>query len=116
MDIKALVCFIKILIENHILKDSNYFLAFPAIGCGKLNFDSSMIAKYMLRATRDILVNNKVKMNISFVLLPEQNDIYDKFIQYIHEMDVVDLKVSLKIPTKKSNDDQATIAYDKKSK
>ncbi|CAF3561359.1 unnamed protein product [Rotaria sp. Silwood1] len=88
-------------------------IAFPAVGCGKFNFDPSIIAKYMLHETRKQLTTFKIKMNISFVLLSTQQNVYDEFIKYLNQMLVVDLMVSTNNPTKKQVN-KSTIAYDKK--
>ncbi|CAF4224636.1 unnamed protein product [Rotaria socialis] len=88
-------------------------MAFHAVGCGKMNFDASTIAKYMLRETRKELIKIKIKMNISFVLLPSEQNVYDQFVKHLNQMETVDLLVSYKSPTKKQ-DDQSTMAYDKK--
>jgi hypothetical protein len=73
-----------------------------------------MIARYMLLETQKQLVANKNKMNISFILMPEQRNVYDEFIKYLNEMHTINPMVSAKISTKKQ-DDQLTIPYDEKS-
>ncbi|CAF1935738.1 unnamed protein product [Rotaria magnacalcarata] len=88
-------------------------MAFHAVGCGKMNFDASTIAKYMLRETRKELIKIKIKMNISFVLLPSEQNVYDQFVKYLNQMETVDPLVSHKSPTKKQ-DDQSTMTYDRK--
>jgi hypothetical protein len=68
----------------------------------------------MLHETRKQLTKQKTKMNISFILLPTQQNVYDAFVQRLNELETIDINVSHKIPTKK-NDDQSTIVYDRKS-
>ncbi len=69
----------------------------------------------MLRETQNQLKICKIKMNISFILLTDQQNAYDAFVQRLNEMQTIDLTVSHKIPPKKK-DDQSTITYDSKSK
>ena len=69
----------------------------------------------MLRETRNQLTKHKVKMNISFVLMADQQNVYNAFIKHLNEMQTVDPVVSQKLPTKKKVD-PSTIAYDQNSK
>ncbi|CAF4640671.1 unnamed protein product, partial [Rotaria sp. Silwood2] len=88
-------------------------IAFPAVGCGKFNFDPLIIAKYMLHETKKQIKTSKIKMNISFILLSNQQNVYDAFIKYLNLLESVDLTVSYNNPTKKK-DDQPKIIYNKK--
>ncbi|CAF1381804.1 unnamed protein product [Adineta steineri] len=88
-------------------------IAFPAVGCGKFNFDPLLIAKYMLDETRKQIKIQKSKMNILFILLADQQIVYDAFVKHLNQMVTIDLTVNQKIPTKQKDDHQ-TIGYDKK--
>jgi hypothetical protein len=67
----------------------------------------------MQKETKKQLTAHKIKMNISFVLLAEQQNVYDAFVQCLNDMQAIDLSVSSKSSTKK-RDDQSSIAYDSK--
>jgi hypothetical protein len=69
----------------------------------------------MLLETRKQLIANKIKMNISFILLANQQNVYDEFVKHLNAMETVNPMVSAKIPTKKI-DDESTIRYDQQSK
>ena len=90
-------------------------LAFPAIGCGQFNFDPMLIARSMLLATRDQLKTLKSKIKVSFVLLPEQRNVYDAFVQCVNEIEAIDLNVTAKLPMTKK-DDRLSLPFDRKSK
>jgi len=92
------------------------FLAFPAIGCGGFQFDLNTIAKCMLRETKNELKTQERKMNISFILLKNQQKIYDAFVSYLNELETIDLSVSHKMPTKKIDDNQLTIPFERRSR
>ena len=69
----------------------------------------------MLHETKKQLLAHKIKMNISFVLLPDQQTVYHAFLKQLNEIELTDLAVSHKTSTK-NPDDQLTIPYDKKSR
>jgi len=69
----------------------------------------------MLRETQNQLKTSKIKMNISFILLANQQNVYDAFVKCLNDMETIDLTVSHKIPTTKK-DDQSKIAFNRKSK
>lgn len=58
----------------------NLILAFPSIGCGQLGHDPKIIAEYMIgeiyRQLKSLLQSQLI---VSFVLLPEQKNVYDAF-------------------------------------
>jgi hypothetical protein len=68
----------------------------------------------MLRETRDQLKAVKSKMNISFVILADQINVYDAFVKCLTELESVDIKISPKVPSTKK-DDQLSIPFDRKS-
>ncbi|UJR14781.1 hypothetical protein I4U23_001769 [Adineta vaga] len=88
-------------------------IAFPAVGCGGFNFAPLTIAKYMLHEIREQLRVSKQKMNISLVLLANQQDVYDAFIQRLNELVAIDINVNQKSPSK-IKQDKSTIPYDRK--
>lgn len=89
-------------------------LAIPAVGCGKHNFDPSLIAEATLRETRKNLLEIESKMKVSFVLLKEDQHVYDAFVQRLDQLEAVDPAVSAK-PANKPTEDEVEIPYDRKS-
>jgi hypothetical protein len=69
----------------------------------------------MLQETKNQLKLCKTKMHISFILLENQQNVYDAFVKCLNEIETIDLSVSHKIPTTKK-DDQSTIAYERQSR
>lgn len=69
----------------------------------------------MLLETREQIITNKVKKDVSFILLHDQQKVYDEFIRYLNHMEITDPKVSYMIPTKQ-NEDPLKIPYDRKSR
>ncbi|CAF1451106.1 unnamed protein product [Rotaria magnacalcarata] len=59
-------------------------LAFPSVGCGKLGFDPSIIAQHMIDETEAQLISSKSTMNVSFILVQEQQNVYDAFVKYLN--------------------------------
>jgi O-acetyl-ADP-ribose deacetylase (regulator of RNase III) len=58
----------------------NSFLAFPSIGCGHLGHDPKIISEHMIGETYRQLKNSfQSQLIVSFVLLPEQKNVYDAF-------------------------------------
>ncbi|UJR31949.1 hypothetical protein I4U23_019422 [Adineta vaga] len=68
---------------NYVIKNQYKTLAFPSVGCGKLGFDPSIIAKHMIDEALTQLGSNNNQLNVSFVLLPDQNNVYDEFVKYL---------------------------------
>ena len=87
-------------------------LAFPSVGCGKLNFDHSLIAKTMIDETRSALISFDAKLDVSFILLPKQQNVYDEFVKYLnpHGSAKVDGSATRKTAA------QGSIPYDEKGK
>ena len=67
-----------------------FTLAFPSVGCGKLGCDPATVAKHMIDETRTQLLAYKGAMTVSFVLLASQQDVYDRFVQYLNNIPIVD--------------------------
>ncbi|CAF3089011.1 unnamed protein product [Rotaria sp. Silwood2] len=59
-------------------------LAFPSVGCGKFGFDPSIIAKHMIDETVVQLVSNTYNIDVSFILLSNQQNVYDAFVTYLN--------------------------------
>jgi len=64
---------------QHAIKAHHTSIAFPAIGCGKFNFDKNVIANEMLVEAQKQLLTANVLLQIIFVILPEKNDVYEAF-------------------------------------
>lgn len=64
---------------QYAIKAHHTSIAFPAIGCGKLNFDKNVIANEMLVEAQKQLLTANVLLQIIFVILPEKNDVYEAF-------------------------------------
>jgi len=82
MVIKLLVSNISIVLLNQSLS----FLAFPSVGCGKLGFDPALIAQHMISAAIKHLKTSKVQLELSFVLIPSQQNVYDEFVKYLNKL------------------------------
>ncbi|CAM4776475.1 unnamed protein product [Rotaria magnacalcarata] len=68
-------------------------IAFPSIGCGQLGHDPKLIAEYMIAETYrqlNILVHSQFV--VSFVLLPEQRNVYDAFSDRLNQLQPVEDK------------------------
>ena len=64
---------------------TNSILAFPSIGCGQLGNDPKQIAQYMIGETyRHLKSSVKFPLTVSFVLMPDQNDAYDAFVDQLN--------------------------------
>lgn len=70
----------------------------------------------MLRGTKNELKAQDSKMNVSFILLARQQDVYDAFSTYLDQLETVDLSVSHKLPTKNKDDRQSTISFEQRSR
>jgi hypothetical protein len=90
------------------------FLAFPSVGCGKLGFDPSSIAQHMIDATQIQLIKTNSKLDVSFILLPDQKNVYDEFVKYLNGTKTTHTTVSKGFPISKTNN-QLKIPYDEKS-
>ena len=93
---------------------SIYFLAFPSIGCGKLGFDPSIIAKHMISETKKQLTDKNLEMNISFVILSNQRNVYDEFVKYLNTIQEHSMTTSESLEKTKMKY-QSKIPYDEKS-
>ncbi|CAF1511634.1 unnamed protein product [Adineta steineri] len=69
---------------THAVKNQYKTIAFPSVGCGKLGFDPSIIAKYMIDETKRQLETINSKLDVSFILLPNQQNVYDEFVKYLN--------------------------------
>jgi O-acetyl-ADP-ribose deacetylase (regulator of RNase III) len=54
-------------------------IAFPSIGCGQLQVDKNIVANEMLIEAQKQLLTANVLLQIIFVILPEQIDVYEAF-------------------------------------
>jgi hypothetical protein len=92
-------------------------IAFPSVGCGKLGFDPSIIAQNMIDETQTQLKSITSKLDVSFVLLSTQQNVYDEFVKYLNTLPKTSAATS-KVPSmSRSNKNHASkIAYDEKSK
>jgi hypothetical protein len=91
------------------------FLAFPSVGCGQLGFDPSIIAKHMIDETQTQLKTLNSKMDVSFILLSSQQNVYDEFVKYLNSTQPLSATTS-KIPATSKTNSQLKIEYDEKSK
>lgn len=64
---------------QHAIKAHHTSIAFPSIGCGKLNVRKDIIANEMLVEAQKQLLTANVLLQIIFVILPIQNDVYKVF-------------------------------------
>ncbi|CAF1094066.1 unnamed protein product [Rotaria sordida] len=64
---------------QHAIKFHHTSIAFPAIGCGKYNFDKNIVAHEMLTEAQRQLLSANVLLQINFIILPDQNDVYEIF-------------------------------------
>ncbi|CAF1000281.1 unnamed protein product [Rotaria sordida] len=68
-------------------------IAFPSIGCGQLGFDPKLIAEYMIGETyRQLKILVHLQLIVSFVLLPEQQNVYDAFIDRLNKIQFIEDK------------------------
>lgn len=64
---------------QHAIKAQHTSVAFPSIGCGKLNIDKNIIANEMLVEAQKQLLTANVLLQIIFVILPEQTEVFEAF-------------------------------------
>ena len=69
----------------------------------------------MLKEIRQQLKFCKQKMNISVVVLADQKDVFDAFVQRLNELITIDLNINEKTPRTKRTD-QSSIAFDRKGR
>jgi O-acetyl-ADP-ribose deacetylase (regulator of RNase III) len=81
----------------------NSILAFPSIGCGQLGRDPKIIAEHMIGETYRQLKALQSPLIVSFVLLPEQKNVYDAFADQLSVIKSID-----DTPTSISFDKQST--------
>jgi len=81
----------------------NSILAFPSIGCGQLGHDPKIIAEHMIGETyRQLKTSLQSQLIVSFVLLPEQKNVYDAFTDQLSIVQSID-------------DTPTSISFDKQS-
>jgi len=69
----------------------NSILAFPSIGCGHLGHDPKIIAEHMIGETyRQLKTSLQSQLIVSFVLLPEQKNVYDAFADQLNMIKNID--------------------------
>ena len=64
---------------QHAIKAHYTSIAFPSIGCGQLNIDKNIVANEMLAEAQTQLLSANVLLQINFVILPEQADVFQTF-------------------------------------
>ena len=64
---------------RHAIKAHHTSIAFPAIGCGGFNVDRNVVANEMLIEAQKQLLTANVLLQIIFVILPEQSEVYEVF-------------------------------------
>ena len=69
----------------------------------------------MIDETQIQLLTNQSKIDVSFILLPNQQNVYDEFTKYLNGIRTAPATASKALPTRK-NDKQLKITYDEKSK
>ncbi|CAF0879818.1 unnamed protein product [Didymodactylos carnosus] len=79
-------------------------IAFPAIGCGKFGIAADIIAETMIHEAEQQLSKHRKNMSISFVLLPEQQSVYNEFLQKLNKLKIKHINQTLfSIITPKTN-------------
>ncbi|CAF0928899.1 unnamed protein product [Adineta ricciae] len=71
---------------DYAVKNQYKSIAFPSVGCGKLGFDPSIIAKHMIDETQEQLVKINEQLDVSFVLLPSQKNVFDEFVKHLNSI------------------------------
>ena len=64
---------------EHAIKRRHTSIAFPAIGCGKINADKNLVAKEMVVEAQQQLLKANVLLQIIFVILPDTKQVFDAF-------------------------------------
>ena len=64
---------------QHAIRHQHTSIAFPAIGCGRINADKNVVAREMLFEAQKQLLAANVLLQIVFVILPHQKDVFDVF-------------------------------------
>ncbi|CAF1359679.1 unnamed protein product [Adineta steineri] len=64
---------------QHAIKTHHTSIAFPSIGCGQINVDKTIIANEMLVEAQKQLLTGNVLLQIIFVILPQQIDVFNAF-------------------------------------
>ncbi|CAF0879399.1 unnamed protein product [Adineta ricciae] len=71
---------------DYVVQNQYKSIAFPSVGCGKLGFDPSIIAKHMIDETQEQLMKLNDQLDVSFVLLPSQKNVFDEFVKYLNSI------------------------------
>lgn len=69
----------------------------------------------MINETQIQLLKMNSKMNISFILLPNQQNVYDEFVKYLNSIQTLPSTIIPKLSSIKKTTDQTKIPYDEKS-
>ncbi|CAF3244916.1 unnamed protein product [Rotaria socialis] len=77
---------------QHAIKVHHTSIAFPSIGCGKLSVDKNIVANEMLVEAQAQLLSANVLLQINFVILPEQNDVFEAFQMKLENLQRGDLE------------------------
>lgn len=64
---------------QHAIKFHHTSIAFPAIGCGKYNFDKSIVAHEMLGEVQRQLLSANVLLQVNISVLPTDNEVFEIF-------------------------------------
>lgn len=91
-------------------------IAFPSIGCGLLNFDKNIIANEMLVEAQKQLLAANVLLQIIFVILSDQNDVYQTFQSKLEnlqkgQIETMDSQISYKLTSKYMIENQYHFLY-----
>jgi hypothetical protein len=70
----------------------------------------------MLDETQIQLKNLNSNMNISFILLPSQQNVYDEFVKYLNSIQTHPATTSKISTSNKTNNNQLKLPYEEKSK
>ncbi|CAF0841059.1 unnamed protein product [Didymodactylos carnosus] len=70
---------------TYAFKNKYKSIAFPAIGCGKFGIKPDIIGEAMIsEAERQLIKYPKDNFSVSFVLLPQQQSVYDEFCKQLN--------------------------------
>ncbi|UJR25097.1 hypothetical protein I4U23_006458 [Adineta vaga] len=89
---------------QYAVKGHHTSIAFPSIGCGKLNVGKNIIANEMLIEAQKQLLMANVLLQIIFVILPKQNDVFEAFKEKLDclqkgNIEMKDAQVSYRLST-----------------
>ncbi|CAF1430186.1 unnamed protein product, partial [Adineta steineri] len=91
---------------QYAIKTHHTSIAFPSIGCGQINVDKNIIANEMLVEAQKQLLTGNVLLQIIFVILPQQIDVFNAFQSKLDNlqtgnMAIKDAEISYRLSTLK---------------